>query len=80
MISPLLANIYLHWFDRVFCRANGPGNRAKAKLVRDGDDFVVLARYISRDLQQFIEEKIEVWLGLRINRGGYQKVCVWVIT
>lgn len=68
VISPLLANIYLHWFDAVFCRADGPGNWAKAKLVRYCDDFVVLARYVSKDLQQFIEEKIEVWLGLKINR------------
>jgi RNA-directed DNA polymerase len=68
VISPLLANIYLHWFDRVFCRADGPGNWAKAKLVRYCDDFVVLARYVSKDLQQFIEEKIEVWLELKINR------------
>jgi RNA-directed DNA polymerase len=68
VISPLLANIYLHWFDRVFCRVDGPASWAKAKLVRYCDDFVVLARCISKDLQQFIEEKIEGWLGLKINR------------
>ena len=39
VISPLLANIYLHWFDSVFCRADGPGQWAKAKLVRYCDDF-----------------------------------------
>jgi RNA-directed DNA polymerase len=68
VISPLLANIYLHWFDHLFCRADGPGSWAQAKLVRYCDDFVVLARYVSKELQQFIEEKIEVWLGLKINR------------
>ena len=31
-------------------------------------DFVVLARYIGSDLEQFIENKIESWLGLEINR------------
>ncbi len=45
MISPLLANLYLHWFDKVFHRADGPAQWAKAKLVRYADDFVVLARY-----------------------------------
>src|SRR5437867_8458143 len=45
VISPLLSNIYLHWFDKVFHRAEGPGQWAKAKLVRYADDFVVLARY-----------------------------------
>ncbi len=68
VISPLLANVYLHWFDKVFHFSDGPGNWANAKLVRYADDFVVLARYISPQLQQFIETKIEDWLELEINR------------
>jgi RNA-directed DNA polymerase len=68
VLSPLLANIYLHWFDRVFHRADGPAQWAKAKLVRYADDFVVLARYISPQLQHFIESKLEGWLGLQLNR------------
>jgi RNA-directed DNA polymerase len=68
VISPLLANIYLHWFDTVFHRKDGPAQWAKAKLVRYADDFVVLARYIGPQLEAFIEAKIEGWLGLKINR------------
>ena len=34
VISPLLANIYLHWFDKIFNGPNGPGSWANAKLVR----------------------------------------------
>jgi RNA-directed DNA polymerase len=68
VLSPLLANIYLHWFDRAFHRPDGPAHWAKAKLVRYADDFVVLARYISPRLQNFIEGKLEGWLGLQINR------------
>jgi len=68
VLSPLLANIYLHWFDRVFHRADGPAHWAKAKLIRYADDFVVLARYISPPLQCFIEGKLEGWLGLQLNR------------
>jgi len=68
VISPLLANIYLHWFDAVFHRKDGPAQWAKAKLVRYADDFVVLARYIGPQLEAFIEAKIEGWLGLKINR------------
>ncbi len=68
VVSPLLANIYLHWFDRVFHRMDGPAQWAKAKLVRYADDFVVLARYISPPLQHFIEGKLEGWLGLQLNR------------
>jgi len=68
VISPLLANVYLHWFDTVFHRANGPAVWAKAKLVRYADDFVVLARYVDRGLTGWIESKLEDWLGLEINR------------
>ena len=68
VISPLLANIYLHWFDKIFHRADGPAQWAKAKLVRYADDFVVLARYQGPKLQAFIETKLEGWLGLEINR------------
>src|SRR5207245_4404299 len=68
VLSPLLANIYLHWFDKLFYRADGPAQWAKAKLVRYADDFVVLARYQTPRLTGWIEEKIENWLGLEINR------------
>jgi RNA-directed DNA polymerase len=68
VLSPLLANIYLHWFDHLFQRGDGPAQWAKAKLVRYADDFVVLARYISPQLRGWIEGKLEGWLGLQINR------------
>lgn len=68
VISPLLANLYLHWFDKVFHRPTGPAHWAKAKLVRYADDFVVLARYQGPQLKEFIETKLETWMGLEINR------------
>jgi RNA-directed DNA polymerase len=63
-----LSNIYLHWFDKVFHRPDGPAHWAKAKLVRYADDFVVLTRYPSPQLVQFIEAKLEQWMGLELNR------------
>jgi RNA-directed DNA polymerase len=68
VISPLLANLYLHWFDKVFHRADGPAQWANARLVRYADDFVVLAKYQGPRLLGWIEEKIENWLKLEINR------------
>jgi RNA-directed DNA polymerase len=68
VISPLLANLYLHLFDTVFHRSSGPAHWAKAKLVRYADDFVVLARYQGSKLRGFIESKLETWMGLEINR------------
>ncbi len=68
VISPLLANLYLHWFDTVFHRVGGPAYWANAKLVRYADDFVVLARYQGEKLSGWIESKLEGWMGLEINR------------
>lgn len=68
VISPLLANVYLHWFDKVFYRADGPAVWARAKLVRYADDFVVMARFQGLQLQEWIREKLEDWMGLELNR------------
>ena len=68
VISPLLANIYLHWFDRVFHRPDGPACWANARLVRYADDFVVMGRYQGKQLQGWIEEKLEGWMDLEINK------------
>jgi RNA-directed DNA polymerase len=76
VLSPLLANIYLHWFDRLFHRADGPLKWAQARLVRYADDFVVLARYISPKLQAWIEAQLEGWLKLEINREKTRVVKV----
>jgi RNA-directed DNA polymerase len=68
VLSPLLANVYLHWFDKRFHHDDGPAHFAKAKLVRYADDFVVLARYQGTRLRAWIENTLENWLGLKINR------------
>jgi RNA-directed DNA polymerase len=68
VLSPLLANLYLHWFDKVFHRGDGPAQFAKAKLVRYADDFVILARYQGPRLISWVESTLEGWLGLQINR------------
>ena len=68
VISPLLANVYLHWFDVMFHRQNGPRHWANARLVRYADDFVVMARYQGHRIDEWLDAKLEGWLGLSINR------------
>lgn len=46
VISPLLANLYLHWFDKEFHRAGGPARWAGAKLVRYADDCAPRAQRV----------------------------------
>jgi RNA-directed DNA polymerase len=68
VISPLLANLYLHWFEVLFHRSDGPAHWAKAEIVRYADDFVVLARYQGQRLRSWIEQTLEGRFGLTINR------------
>ena len=66
--SPLLANLYLHWFDALFHGPQGPARRAEAKLVRYADDFVVLAKRMTSETLAFIESRLEGKFQLEINR------------
>jgi RNA-directed DNA polymerase len=68
VISPLLANVYLHWFEHLFYRPEGPGDWAKAHLVRFADDFVILARYQGTRLKGWVEQTLEGRFKLTINR------------
>ena len=68
VIPPLLANSFLHWFDRAFHASHGPRHWANARLVRYADDFVVLARYQGPKLVNFVESYLEDRMGLEINR------------
>ena len=76
VISPLLANLYLHWFDVVFHRPSGPAQWAGARLVRYADDFVIVAKAIGPRLTRWVEETVEGWLGLTINREKTRVVQV----
>ena len=71
VISPLLANIYLHVLDRVF-RRSGPGKWANARIVRFADDFVVLARCIDDEIESWLEWLLEERMKLTINREKTQ--------
>jgi RNA-directed DNA polymerase len=68
VISPLLANLYLHWFDKLFHRFDGPYRWANARLVRYADDFVILARYVGGRINQFVEQTLQGRFGLTVNR------------
>jgi RNA-directed DNA polymerase len=76
VISPLLSNLYLHWFDKVFHRPTGPAKWANAKLVRFADDFVVMTRCWEERLSDWIEAKLEGWMGLEINRDKTRVIDV----
>ncbi len=70
----LLANVYLHDFDRTFHGADGPAQFANARLVRYADDFVVLARWMGARVIAWLERTLEQDLRLTVNRTKTQVV------
>jgi RNA-directed DNA polymerase len=74
VISPLLANLYLHWFDKLFHRSDGPYHWANARLVRYADDFVILAKFVGRRIGQFVEQTLQGRFGLTVNRDKTRTV------
>lgn len=74
VISPLLANIFLHWFDSFFHGPQGPARWANAQLVRYADDFVVLCRHQGERLRDWIEQTLEGRMGLELNRDKTRTV------
>ena len=68
VISPLLANLFLHWFDALFQGPQGPSRWADARLVRYADDMVIMAREWTEELTGWVESKLEGKFGLEINR------------
>lgn len=68
VISPLLANHYLHWIDKRFHEKGGPFHWANARLIRYADDFVIMARWQGPRIEEWIRKTVEEWMGLTINR------------
>jgi RNA-directed DNA polymerase len=77
VISPLLANIYLHQLDEAFDEdPSSPMAFANARLVRYADDFVIMARWMGPRIIEWIEQTLEDELELTINREKTQIVRV----
>jgi RNA-directed DNA polymerase len=74
VVSPLLANLYLHWFDALFHGPQGPARKADVKLVRYADDFVAMAKQVGSETIEFIESRLEGKFQLEINREKTQVV------
>ena len=72
VISPLLANCYLHILDRIWQRHNLK-DKLKAHLVRYADDFVVLCRTDVEEPLKVVRRVLER-LGLSLNEDKTQVV------
>ena len=67
VISPLLSNIYLHWFETCAAWVAKQTNQVMS-IVRYADDFVILARKWADGFVRRIEGELEGRFGLVVNR------------
>ena len=67
VISPLLANIYLHWFETIVSLTAKACGQVMS-IVRYADDVVILARSWVDGFLQRVEGILEGRMGLTVNR------------
>ena len=67
VISPLLSNIYLHWFETCATLV-AKGMNQVMSIVRYADDFVILAKELQGRFVQGIVGELEGRFGLVVNR------------
>jgi group II intron reverse transcriptase/maturase len=65
VISPLLANVYLHAFDTAW-RVGGLERRWQARLIRYADDFVICCRAKTAQVHAVVVDQLQA-LGLTLN-------------
>lgn len=60
VISPLLANIYLHLFDKAVCKQGGIFQANVVKIIRYADDFVLMAKTIPPECYRHMSKMFEL--------------------
>jgi RNA-directed DNA polymerase len=73
VISPLLANLYLHILDRIWQRGNLQ-QRIGARIVRYADDIVILCRRTKSDKAMATLRHVLERLGLSLNEAKTKTV------
>jgi RNA-directed DNA polymerase len=71
VISPLLANIYMHRFLR-FWEQQGCGQKFRARVINYADDFVILSRYKAKEALEWTQQ---VMTGLKLTLNP-TKTCI----
>jgi len=73
VISPLLANVYLHLLDRI---VNNPGSifgRLSISIVRYADDFVLMGKRITGEVLTKLKSILDR-MGLTLNEGKTKQI------
>jgi len=73
VISPLLANIYMHLVDRIVNDSRKLFHQTGIKIVRYADDFVLMGKMITQEAEDKLRE-ILGRMGLKLNEDKTRKV------
>lgn len=67
VISPLLANIYMHLLDRIVNNPQGQFSKKGIKMIRYADDFILMSKHIHQEMIIKLHNYLDR-MGLTINR------------
>jgi len=67
VISPLLANIYMHLLDRIVNNPKGKFSKEGITMIRYADDFILMSKHISQEMLIRLHHYIDR-MGLMINK------------
>lgn len=73
VISPLLANIYMHLVDRIVNDTRKLFYQMGIKIVRYADDFVLMGKRITKEAEDKLRQILDR-MGLKLNESKTRKV------
>lgn len=76
VISPLLANIYLHLVDKIVNKAESVFGQYGIKIVRYADDFVLMGKRIPKQVIEYLKRILER-MELTLNEEKTKVLNVW---
>ncbi|MCL4728773.1 MAG: group II intron reverse transcriptase/maturase [Candidatus Kuenenia stuttgartiensis] len=74
VISPLLANIYLHMLDKAVNRENGVFYKYGITIIRYADDWVLMAKRIPREALDYLNRKHKKYWNIEPSKKSQKKV------
>jgi len=73
VISPLLANVYMHLVDRIVNNSKSLFHQAGIKIVRYADDFVLMGKRISLTVIEELKRILDK-MGLKLNETKTRQI------